>query len=126
MKKRTFLEVGDLPKDELGVLYKLRPALVRVFNLARSNKRNMTLLRKTLAFVHNKCKEFEANQAKAEEERALFLKEQADKERKDAVVAAMADLGVDADERKGVAKLEAELSVLLEQKASENSDTASE
>ena len=96
--KRSFLEVGDLPTDEYGVLYKLRPTLVRVFNTARATPRNMTLLKNTMKFMYNACVAFEKAQA-AEVEA---------KQRQD-LVNQLAELGVDADERKTIENLQADL-----------------
>lgn len=65
---KSFLEITDMPTDELQALGKLRTVLVGTFNKAREHKHRMALLKTVLKFMHNKCVEFEKAEAKREEE----------------------------------------------------------
>ena len=116
MSKRTFLEVQDLPKDTNRVFYKVRPALVRAFNTARSHPYKMTLLKETLKFLYNACVAYE--KAQLEDKAFREENEKAHAERK-AVLAEYEKAGIDADERKTTANLQAELPDLIKAKAAE-------
>ena len=91
MSYKSFLEITDMPSDNLQALGKLRTVLVATFNQAREHKHRMALLKKVIKFMHTKSVEFEKEEARLEEiqaqkeeaqriEAAQLAKELADKE----------------------------------------------
>lgn len=58
---RDFLEITDLPSDNLNVFHGLRTPLISVFNQCREHPYKMTAFKQLLKFMYNTVVSFEAN-----------------------------------------------------------------
>jgi hypothetical protein len=58
---KEFLEITDLPSDNLNVFHGLRTPLIKVFNQCREHPYKMTELKQLLKFMYNTVVSFEAN-----------------------------------------------------------------
>ena len=60
-----------MPTDKLQALGKLRTVLVATFNKAREHKHRMVLLKTVIKFMHTKIVEWEKEQVKLAEAKAI-------------------------------------------------------
>lgn len=60
MTKKTFLEITDLPQDNLNLFHGLRTPLIKVFNSCREQPYKMTAFKGLLKFMYNTVVSFEA------------------------------------------------------------------
>lgn len=58
---KEFLEITDLPSDNLNVFHGLRTPLIAVFNKCREHPYKMTAFKQLLKFMYNTVVSFEAN-----------------------------------------------------------------
>jgi hypothetical protein len=70
MTEKTFLEITDLPQDELNIFHGLRTPLIRVFNSCREHPYKMAAFKALIKFMYNTVVSYEKGLEKAEAAKA--------------------------------------------------------
>ena len=119
MSYKSFLEITDMPSDNLQALGKLRAVLVGTFNKAREHKHRMVLLKAVIKFMHTKIVEWEKAEEAKEEAQAKAKVDALDLIKRTNILDEATKLEIDLDERLSTEKLATELATIKAAKAKE-------